>query len=151
MSDVKIQIKIGQIEFSGEGGQDWVGKQLDKILEKAESLMKLSPPPPLKGGQGGPAKPMGADPSIGTKTLPAFLKEKSANSVQVKKFLATAVWLESKGANRIKTSDITKALRDSNQTRLKNPADCLNQNVSKGYCEKEGTEFFATEDGKNSL
>ena len=113
--------------------------------------MKLSPPPPLQEKQRKNAKLMGTDSSIEAKTLPTFLKEKNANTVQVKKFLVTAVWLESKGANRIKTSDVTKALRDSNQTKLKNAADCLNQNVSKGYCEKDGKEFFVTEDGKNSL
>lgn len=49
------------------------------------------------------------------------------------------------------TSDVTKALKDSNQTRLGNPSDSLNQNVTKGYCEKDGKEFYVTEEGKNSL
>jgi len=32
MSEAKIEIKVGQIEFSGQGEQEWVAKQLDKIL-----------------------------------------------------------------------------------------------------------------------
>ena len=36
MSDAKIDIKIGQIQFSGQGEQDWVAKQLDKIIAQAE-------------------------------------------------------------------------------------------------------------------
>jgi len=38
MADVKIQMKIGDIEFSGEGEQGWVGKQLEKILNAAPTI-----------------------------------------------------------------------------------------------------------------
>lgn len=41
MSDSKIQIKVGTIEFSGEGNQDWLASQLDKILTKVPELLKL--------------------------------------------------------------------------------------------------------------
>jgi hypothetical protein len=41
MSDSKIQIKAGLIEFSGEGNQDWLAKQLDKLLDKIPELLKL--------------------------------------------------------------------------------------------------------------
>ena len=150
MPDSKIMLKIGQIEFSSEGNQEWVGKQLDKILDKAGDLLNLAPPLPADPN-GGQHQPPGTDSVIGKKTLPAFLKEKGANTVQVTKFLATAVWLEAKGKTRLKTGDVTNALRESNQTKLNNAADCLNQNVTKGYCEKDGNEFFVTEDGKDSL
>jgi len=40
MSDTKIEIKIGEISFSGEGNQDWLSGQLDKILDKASELNK---------------------------------------------------------------------------------------------------------------
>ena len=91
------------------------------------------------------------DTAVAKKTLPAFLQEKNATTKQVKKFLATAVWLEAKGQSRLTTSDVTKALNDANQKRLGNPTDCLNQNVTKGYCEKDGKQFFVTDDGKSSL
>jgi hypothetical protein len=149
MGESKIEIKIGQIMFSGQGEQEWVAKQLDKILAQAEKLVELAP---ASGENGGDArKPMGKDAAIANKTLPAFLHEKNATTKQVKKFLATAVWLEAKGQNRLTTGDVTKALNDANQKRLSNPADCLNQNVSKGHCEKDGKQFFVTDDGKNSL
>ena len=41
MSDSKIQVKVGIVEFSGEGNQDWLAKQLDKILEKVPELLKI--------------------------------------------------------------------------------------------------------------
>jgi len=94
---------------------------------------------------------MKPDPSIAGKTLASFLKDKNATSKQVLKFLATAVWLESKGKNRMTTADVTQALRDSNQSKLNNAADCLAQNVKKGLCEKEGNQFFVTSEGKDSL
>ena len=154
MSDAKIEIKIGQIQFSSEGEQDWVAKQLDKILAQAEKLVQLAAPEDT-GGDGGDAdggrKPMGKDPLIATKTLPVFLAEKGATKNQVRKFLATAVWLEAKGKTRLETRDIAAALTAANQTRLGNPSDSLNKNVGKGYCEKEGRQFFVTDEGKKSL
>jgi hypothetical protein len=47
--------------------------------------------------------------------------------------------------------DITKALSDNQQGKLGNPGDCLNKNVKKGFCEKEGKEFYVTEEGFTSL
>lgn len=41
MSESKIQIKIGIVEFSGEGNQDWLGAQFDKILAKMPELVKI--------------------------------------------------------------------------------------------------------------
>lgn len=41
MSDSKIQVKVGIVEFAGEGNQDWLAKQLDKILEKVPELLKI--------------------------------------------------------------------------------------------------------------
>jgi hypothetical protein len=139
--------------FSGQGEQEWVAKQLDKILAQAETLIQLAPAESEGDGDGdkNTQKPMGKDAAIAKKTLPAFLQEKNATTKQVKKFLATAVWLKAKGQSRLATGDVTKALNDANQKHLGNPADCLNQNVSKGYCEKDGKQFFVTDDGKNSL
>jgi len=151
MGESKIEIKIGQISFSGEGEQDWVAKQLDKILGQAEKLIHLAPEPSQSAGAVANHKLMANASSIASKTLPAFLQEKNAARSQVQKFLATAVWLHAKGQNRLQNSDVSKALKDANQTRLGNPADCLNQNVKKGYCEKDGKQFFVTTEGKDSL
>jgi len=150
MSEAKIQIKLGSIEFVGEGEKEWVSQQLDKILERAPSLIAIAPAQ-MTGTIGGTHIAMIADPAIAQKNLATFLKEKNATTSQVKKFLATAAWLEAKGKTRMSTADVAKALKDSNQTRLGNPSDCLNQNVAKGHCEKEGAQFFVTVDGKASL
>jgi hypothetical protein len=84
--------------------------------------------------------------------LSAFLKDKNATSNQVKKFLATAVWLhDSTGKDRITTAEVRAALKNANQGKLTNPAGCLNQNVGKGHAEKDGGSFFVTEPGRTSL
>ena len=43
MSEARIEFSIGAISFVGEGDQDWVAAQLDKILDKAPDLVKLTP------------------------------------------------------------------------------------------------------------
>jgi len=151
MANGKIEFTIGGITFVGEGEAKWVTEQLDKILAKVPELMRIAPRRSETKGIGGKVPPpMGKDSEIANKTLPAFLKEKTATT-HMKKFLATAVWLEAKGASRISTSDVKKALQASKQSKLANPSNCLSQNVAKGYCEKDDKQFFVTEDGKESL
>ena len=91
MSDAKIHIKIGAIQFSGEGEQDWVAKQLDKIIAQAENLIHLAPPETPQGEGDGKLKPPGKDSDIAKKTLPFFLNEIGASKNQIKKF--TEMWL----------------------------------------------------------
>lgn len=152
MGNAKIEFTIGGISFSGEGEDTWLTTQLDKIIEKAPDLIKIAPisQAEVTGDISGKAG-MGEEAIIAQKTLPNFLREKNAQSEQVKKFLATAVWLHARGSTRLSTGDITRALRESNQTRLGNPSDCLNKNVAKGYAEKDGKQFFVTEEGKASI
>lgn len=155
MSDSKIQIKVGIVEFSGEGNQDWLASQLDKILAKVPELLKIELDSAdtnsngfnnrgaAKGGQKAGNKPS---------NLASYLKEKNATTNQVKKFLATAAFLQLNGKNRLSTSDISDSLKSANQTKLKNASDCLNQNVKKGHCEKDGgKEFFVTSNGFTEL
>lgn len=151
MSEAKVFIKVGGFEFSGEGDQEWVAKQLDKILTKADELVNLSPPSASEVVKTEHHKPMGTDAGIAKMTLPSFLSDKTATKNQTKKFLATAIWLEAKGKSRMGTGDIARALKDANQNRLSNPSECLNQNIAKGYCEKDGKDFFVTSEGKASL
>lgn len=150
MADAKIEIKIGMIEFTGEGSEKWIESQLDKILEKAPELLKVVP----SASQDTTTQyhnPMGSDPEIAKKALGTFLQEKSATTNQTRKFLATAIWLESKGKNRLKTSDVTEALRVNSQKRLNNAALGLTRNTEKGYCEKDGDQFYVTDEGKKSI
>ncbi len=156
MTEAKIEIKIGAVHFSGEGQEEWLTQQLDKILGKAEELVKLAPPQQVMAPQNPQTQHQPADFSdttdIANQTLATFLKSKNATKAQVDKFLATAIWVEAKEKkNRLKTSDIGSALSKANQTKLNNPSDKLNQNVSKGFCEKEGSEFFVTQEGRDHM
>jgi len=152
MSGSKIQIKVGIVEFSGEGNQDWLATQLDKILDRLPELLKIELVAPTEKGNGSNSAGGGAKPDNDSKpaNLPRFLKDKSATTSQVKKFLATAAYLQLNGKSRMTTSDIAKALKDANQNKLTNPSDCLAKNVGKGLAEKEkdgSKDFFVTSEG----
>ena len=41
MSESKIQIKIGIVEFSGEGNEEWLAAQFDRILDKIPEFLKI--------------------------------------------------------------------------------------------------------------
>ena len=151
MSDSKIQIKVGIVEFSGEGNQDWLASQLDKILEKVPELLKIELTNNPLGGNGGSGA--GGDAGSGVKltNLAAFLREKNATSNQTKKFLATAAFLQLNGRQSLSTNDVTKTLEDAKQGKLSNPALCLINNTKKGYCEKKGKDFYVTPEGLTSI
>ena len=146
MAEAKIEIKIGELHFSAEAEQSWVASQLDKIIAKADVLSKLAEKHEPASGGGGAHSKSGNVPALGI-----FLTSKGASTNQTKKFLATAGWLYLKGKMKMGTGDVTKAIKDNHQSRLGNPADCLNKNVSKGFCEKDGNEFFLTEEGLGDL
>jgi len=152
MANAKIGFTLGNISFSGEGEEGWLTNQLDKIIDRAPELMKIAPEPITSGEAASVVStPPVEDAFIATQTLPNFLRSKNATRNALQKHLATSIWLESKGKTRISTSDVTKALKDSNQSRLGNPSDCLAKNVAKGFIEKDGKEFFVTDEGKASL
>jgi len=152
MAQAKIQFKLGIIEFLGEGEEAWVATQLDKLIEQAPSLLKLAPPMTEQGvvtynsNQQDERINIGKDVALGT-----YLKNKNIGGNQVNRFLATAIWLNARGNKTPTTSDVTKALIDNHQPKLTNPADCLNQNVTKGYCEKQGKQFYVTPNGFESI
>jgi hypothetical protein len=152
MSNAKIDFTIGGISFSGEGEESWLANQLDKIIDKAPSLIKIAPvSSATKEEQEGTSAPTEDSAAIAKLTLPNFLRQKNATSSQKQRFLATAVWLHAKGNPRLATGDIVKATRDSNQSRFGNPSDVLSKLIADGSCEKDGKQFFVTEHGKVSL
>ncbi|GGA90179.1 hypothetical protein [Puia dinghuensis] len=157
MSESKIHIKIGIAEFSGEGNQDWVSSQLEKFLEKVPELLRIeltsNPFGENAAKNGGKEDQSGHESSANAPdNLPKFLKAKDATSSNVRKFLATAAFLQLNGKNRIKTGDVASTLREANQNRLVNPSDSLNKNVEKGHCEKDGSSgFFVTTHGFEEL
>jgi hypothetical protein len=154
MANAKIDLTLGSITFSGEGEETWISDQLDKIIEKAPDLIKIvlqtqATPQPATAGSGQASQL--PDATISSQPLPNFLRAKDASSPAAKKFLATAIWLHAKGTTRISTGDVTKALRDSMQTRLPNPSQSLSKNVAKGFIERDGSQFFVTDPGRASL
>jgi hypothetical protein len=152
MTQAKVQFKIGMIEFSGEGEEAWVATQLDKLIEQAPALLKLAPPTASQNSATNNVNPQGGHADIGNDVpLGTFLKSKNIGSNQVNRFLATAIWLSVRGNKTPTATDVTKALSDNHQTKLTNTADCLNQNVAKGYCEKQGKQFYVTPDGFESM
>ena len=150
MAEARIEVEIGQFRFSGQGEEQWLAQQMDKIIKSAETLINLAPPPvPVQatGGQGG----NGSDPTPADEALPQFLARTNATANQVRKFLATAEWLHRKGTEIVKTTNVTQALRDAHQKRLKNASDCLAKNAAKGFCVKDGAGFYVTDEGRKHL
>lgn len=154
MANAKIDLTIGGISFSGEGEESWLANQLDKIIEKAADLIKIAPSPQVITEVAGPTtthEAATADTAIAAHTLPSFLKEKNANKAQTKKFLATALWLQARGQERMLTKDIVKALKDSSQNRLANASRELGRNITNGCIARDGDQFSVTDQGKASL
>lgn len=139
----RVRPVLPGLSFSGDADAAWLEKQLDKLLEFAQSA---------DIGQNAESSDTEtqARPDERTSkrgTLSGFLRSHNATSNQVRKFLATAVWLTLDGKKRLTTGDVTKALSINYQGKLSNASDCLNRNVKAGRCEKEGNQFYVTEDG----
>ncbi len=84
--------------------------------------------------------------------LSQFIVEKKVANNQVRKFLATAVFLaKSNNVSKLSTTMISRALKSYGIEKLQNASDCLNKNEKKGYCIKEGKEFIITENGYLSI
>jgi hypothetical protein len=148
MSQSKIEINVGGVLFSGEGEQAWLAEQLDKVLKAAPEITRAQPrdpaaPPPAEGNR------FGSD-NFAT-TLASYIREKGGDDNQVDRFLITADWLRRRGTSKLTTAAVSKAIRDNQQKSLVNPADCLNKNVSKGFCEKADGGFYMTPDGLAKL
>jgi hypothetical protein len=140
---IKVKIRVGEVEVEYEGEDGFLEKKLPEIISQLSRIAWQAPTQTPKISEA----PV-TDDSI---TLPAFLKAKQVGGNQVQRFLATAEWLHLRGRKMLKTADVSKALRDNHQSRLGNPADCLNKNVAKGHCEKTGSEFFVTDEGRALL
>ncbi len=81
-----------------------------------------------------------------------FILDKKVATNQVRKFLATAVFLaRSNNVSKLSTPMISRALKSYGIEKLQNASDCLNKNEKKGYCIKDGKEFIITENGYLSI
>lgn len=85
-------------------------------------------------------------------SLASHIKAKKGDKNQNNRFLATAHWLSGRSDGHLTAKAVAESLAHHNQKRLANPADCLNQNVRKGYCEKrKDGSFFITPEGLEAL
>jgi hypothetical protein len=169
MAESKIEFSYNNLHFNCEGDKDWVENQLNQILnripelnkhapksEKAE-LVKAAPAQEVtikvKGTRG--RKPKAVVEPVEQESagdpLYEFLKEKKADKNQVKKFLATAVYLHSQGLEKFSTPLISKTLKNRGIEKLLNASDCLNKNEKKGFCIKDDKEFILTELGIKAI
>ncbi len=156
MSEAKIEIRVGEVSFSGEGTEKWLSEQLDKLIEKIPQLSKVHSQKHAETGGTGTGAGTGSGAAASqtiTGILAAFLKAKSATTNQVRKFLATAIWLhDHESMEFVNTSDVIAALSDAKQKELTNPAASLNQNVSKGFCSKRTkNQFYVTDEGREDI
>ena len=174
MSQSKIEFRLGDMHFIGEGEKEWVTKQLDKIINKAPSLLGMekntegytlsSEPVSVRGKSSSKRKTTsskGATQNTSPvtslkstapgKDLFPFIQAKKAGSNQRVKFLATALWLTKNGKSNLVTRDISKALKDARVPSLINPSQYLNQNVKQGYLKKSGDHFTLTKKGSAAL
>ena len=136
----KMRIRVGNVEVEYEGPDSFLTKKLPDLIVR---LSKIDVEPSKDNG----GEPRGRRPG----TLAAFIKSKNAFNPQTKRFLATAQWLHLQGKKSLRTTDVTGALKKHQQGRLTNASDCLNKNVNKGFCEKDGSDFDVTDDGRNEL
>src|SRR5438874_381975 len=114
----KLRIKSGDVEVEYEGSES-----LTALEKKLPVLLKeLSNSSGNLGGSERLTKSGAkAGGSAGKTALATFLKNNNATTNQVRKFLATSIWLHDQGKDRLSTSDVPEALRNASQTRLGNP------------------------------
>ena len=180
MAESKIDFTFDNLHFSCEGEKDWVETQLNQILNRIPGLNKpelFAKSAKAKSssnhdvaedvliaesavtevkekGKRGRKPKLVAEPLVEEPSgdpLYEFLKEKNADKNQVKKFLASAVYMHSQGGEKFSTPMISKALKASHIEKLINASDCLNKNEKKGFCIKDEKEFILTDEGIRSI
>jgi len=173
MSDSKIEFSYDNLHFACEGEKDWVETQLNQVLDRIPGLNKPVPAvkketveviqiaevpkapavKAVKGVRGRKPKVVveASIPEPEGDPLYEFLKEKKADKNQVKKFLATAVFLHAQGDEKFSTPQISKTLKSAGLEKLVNASDCLNKNEKKGFCIKDDKEFILTDLGVHSI
>jgi len=155
MAEAKIEIKVGAVSFSGEGNEGWLATQLDKMIKHLPDLVKVAPAASAAsaGGAGaGAGAGIGGGAKGASGTLKSFLTATGSTSNSTRKFLATALWLQDGGLDKLTTADVSKAVSDNKQGGLGNASQCLANNVKQGFCQKVGKkDFYVTEEGKTEL
>lgn len=176
MAEAKIDFSFDNLHFSCEGDKLWVEAQLNMILNRVPGLKKpelaetetvqsfseptdeatesetMVAPGKEKSRRGRkPREAVELSEETPGDPLFEFLKDKNAEKNQVKKFLATAVYLHAQGIEKFSTPIISKTLKAARIEKLINASDCLNKNEKKGFCIKDDKEFILTESGIRSI
>jgi hypothetical protein len=180
MAESKIDFSFENFHFACEGDQNWVEAQLNQVLNRipwpkkpefpvisgsgslsgTKNSLKESVRTKVPGAhkiersKRGPKPRSVAEPEVvkvSADPLLEFLIEKDADKNQVKKFLAAAVFLHSRGQEKFSTTMISKFLKSAHTEKLINASDCLNKNEKKGFCIKEDKEFILTDAGIRSI
>jgi hypothetical protein len=149
MAVAKIEIKVGEFSFAGEGNEKWLSSQLEKVLRQLPDLVRSARPSQEREHGRESVRPgvRGA-----TSTLAAFLVAKKATHNKTRTFLAAALWLQDRGNEHLTTNEVTRILYESKQGKLPNPSQRLAHNVRRGLCAKVGKrEFHVTEEGRAEL
>lgn len=144
-----IEFSFGSLSFSGEGTESWLSAQLNTIIKALPELSELQPPVPAAAANATPGST--AEEGDFTASLAEHLKAKGGDKSQVARFLVTADWLRQRGQKKVNTAAVSKALKDNHQAKLANPSQCLANNISQGFCEKDGSSFFITPGGLKEL
>ena len=145
---VKVEFKMADMRFAGEGPQGWIDQQIDKFLD---ALGVVQGRPPLDASESS-FTDSASEPhtrKATSKPLHSYLKETGCDKVQVKRFLGTAAWLAKKGEQKLSTRLVVDTLKTQHQSKLGNPSDCLLKNLRYGFCERgtEKSSFFITPEG----
>lgn len=149
MNQSKIEVNVGAVSFCGEGEQEWLAAQLDKVLKAAPEISRAQPVDPVHASK--VESGAGSHDGQFATTLATYIREKGGEGNQVDRFLITSDWLRRRGEKKLTTAAVSKALKGNHQKKLINAADCLNKNVSKGFCEKADGGFYITPDGLAKL
>lgn len=144
----RVELKIGAIEFSSEGEEAWVAEQLSFVSERIVDWANIAK---ATTKQASPSEQPSDEQDEPAPPLAKHLKDKNGDKSNTRKFLATADWLRRKGDKALTTKKVTEALRENQQKRLGNASQSLNDNVSQGLCEKDGSGFYITSEGLKSL
>jgi hypothetical protein len=146
MANAKIEVKVGAVSFTAEGAEGWLTAQLGNFMQQLPQLLTGAPSGDPAGGPTKAAQSIVPNGS-GRAALATFLNLNDRRKNQTRKFLATAAWLHQGGKNRLSTRDVSEALSKNNQGKLSNAAQCLNDNVAQGLCEKDGGQFYVMDEG----
>ena len=164
-ADMKLKLMIGGFEVSYSGSEEFAEQ---KLLNLTHELIELAASQNLSGRTQEAAElavPRGSTPmnaadaaEIGNSVgqLSDFLRQLQENglsSTTRDKFLATSAWLHLSGYARITSGNVAEALQEHHETALSNPSHCLNLNIERNYCERDGKNgpYFVTTPGFRHL